>query len=113
MYLLEWGHTVIEPGAGGRPGLNRLIAELALLDIDLTDLSGFDFVKKIAIEGKTMAWNIIAFTAVDDNEPRNHATELGILGCLTMAIIVADNIRVTRERHLTVDRLCSCSRITQ
>ena len=60
-YLLEWEHTVIEAGAGGRVllALDRLIPELVLLEISLTDLFFFDFVKKIAVEKKTMAWRLL------------------------------------------------------
>ena len=80
-------------GAGVRVllALDRLIPELVLLQICLVDLFVFDFVKKIAVEKKTMAWRL-CFTS-DDNEPLNHATELGFLGFLTKAIIGPDDIR--------------------
>ena len=72
MYLLEWGHTVIEAGAGVRVllALDRLIPELVLLEIGLTDLFVFDFVKKIAGEEKYESLKIIALTTADDNESR-------------------------------------------
>ncbi len=55
MYPLKWRHTVTEAGLGEGAflALDRLIVDLALLDIGLPDLSGFAVVKKIAIEGKS------------------------------------------------------------
>ena len=52
---------VIEAGAGVRVllALDRLIPELVLLQICLADLFVFDFVKKIAVEKKTMAWRLL------------------------------------------------------
>ena len=107
MYPLKWRHTVTEAGSGEGAflALDRLIADLALLNIGLPGLSGFDVVKKIASEGKYKGLNIIALTAEHVDETRNYATELGFVGCLMKAIIDPDDIRVTMERHLTVDRL--------
>ena len=106
-YLLEWGHMVIEAGAGGRVllALDRLIPDLVLLDIGLPDLSGFDVVKKIAGDEKYEGLKIVALTAADDDESRDHANELGFAGYLTKPIIDPDDIRVMMERHLPADRL--------
>ena len=106
-YLPEWGHTVIEEGAGGRVrlALDRFILDLVLLEIGLPDLFVFDFVKKIVGEEKYESLKIIALTAADDNGSRNHATEQGFVGYLTKPIIDPDDIRVTMERHLPADRL--------
>ena len=106
-YLLEWGYTVIEAGAGGRVrlALDRFILDLVLLEIGLPDLFVFDFVKKIAGEEKYKSLKIIALTTADDNESRNHASEKGFVGYLTKPIIDPDDIRVTMERHLPADRL--------
>ena len=98
---------MIEARAGGDVllALDRFIPDLVLLEIGLPDLSVFDVVKKINGEEKYEGLKIIALTAADDNESRNHATELGFVDYLTKPIIDPDDIRVTMERDLPADRL--------
>jgi two-component system, chemotaxis family, chemotaxis protein CheY len=97
------GHTAI-PAAGGSEALSKVKSarpDLVLLDLSLPDMDGLQFLERLAQEQPGMgAVPVIVFSAVDNNQVRWRASQLGVVEYITKGPVGWDEMVVRIERHL-------------
>jgi two-component system, chemotaxis family, sensor kinase CheA len=79
-YLESQGYTVIV-GDNGEDGLEKLLsthADLAIVDLDMPIMDGFELTRRIRSHDKFKSLPIIAVTALTDEEDRQKALDAGV-----------------------------------
>lgn len=85
--LTEHGYTVVaaSDGATALQRLSETIFDVALLDLDLPDISGLDILKHIRSESGEKSIPVVVFSNKDDELLKNELVALGISGYFVKA----------------------------
>ncbi len=77
MMIRSWGHEVrtTENGSGALQALHTFAADVALIDIGLPDIDGYELARRLRAETRRRPLRLIAVTGYGTNADRERATQ--------------------------------------
>lgn len=102
-HLMDWGYEVLsaQDGADAVSLASSTIPDLIIMDINMPVMTGYETIKKIKSEDNTARVPIIALTANNTAEDRDHAYEVGCQAYIAKPIVDIDVVREVVTRILS------------